>query len=91
MGALADFIAAEFHNSPGEEIKTAGAAKVANLAKASPNFSNFSNFSRGANLKTGHDCCECGAPACVAHGWFLRQPEAAQWFCGACAPTHGRG
>lgn len=90
MGALADFIAAEFHNSPREEIKTAGTAKVANPAKAGPNFSKISNFSGGANLKTGQECCRCGEPATMGVGWFLRQSESARWFCGACVPVSGR-
>ena len=88
MGALAAFIEREFSGkrTPAKhKIETESAAKVANLAKAPPNFSNFSNFSRGATIKSAH-WCACGSPASVAHGWFLRDQSRAQWLCAACLP-----
>lgn len=96
MGALADFIAAEFREAaqePGCEIRGRRAAKVANPAKAAPNFSNFSNFSRGPEPKSvlagpvsGPEAhlCACGAVGLIATGWFLREPERARWFCSSC-------
>lgn len=34
--------------------------------------------------------CDCGADGVIGIGWFIRRPEAARWFCAACAPTMGR-
>ena len=45
---------------------------------------------RGHGRKTGHECCECGQPASVAHGWFLRDSSRAKWFCAGCVPASGR-
>ena len=28
--------------------------------------------------------CQCGALGIIAEGWFLKTPEKARWFCGAC-------
>ncbi len=96
MGALAEFIAREIsdeRNRPTPEIETGRAAKVANPAKVSPapaNFSNFSNFSREAITKSAptewpktHRCA-CGSIGSIGHGWFVRQPEKATWYCGPC-------
>lgn len=91
MGALAEFIAAEFkHEAKAAETKndTSLAAKVANPAKVQASFSNFSNFSRAANSKSAHYCA-CGAPASVAHGWFLQDQSKARWYCASCLPPKG--
>lgn len=93
MGCLAGFIAREFADadnaSRAHEIGNDGAAILAIPAIRQPENSKNSENSRGSSLKTGQVCASCGSPACIAHGWFLRDTSRAKWFCSGCVPLGG--
>lgn len=68
-----------------------GACDIATLATFPAQSVATVAVSQGApGRKTGHTCANCGEPACVAHGWFLRDTSRAQWFCSACIPAKGQ-
>lgn len=46
--------------------------------------SESAHFSRNEPSGPPVHRCSCGAPALIATGWFIRQPERARWFCGGC-------
>jgi hypothetical protein len=72
------------------ENRRRGCCDTANIATVpAQTFATFAVSQGGQGRKTGHECARCGKPATLGVGWFIRQPEAARWFCVACAPTKG--
>lgn len=73
------------------EKRNRGACDTATIATfPAPSVASVALSQRVPGRKTGHECCRCGEPATMGVGWFLRQPESARWFCGACVPVSGR-
>ena len=92
MGALREFIVSEFLGGAKEPEKNSRvpaiiAIPAISAQKNSDNSDNSEN-SIGKRFKSAH-WCNCGEPAAVAFGWFLRDQNHARWYCTACLPSRG--
>lgn len=73
-----------------EKRPRGGCDAAKNATVPAQSFATFAMSQRVPGRKTGHTCANCGEPATMGVGWFLRDTSQARWFCGPCAPTRGR-